>query len=130
MQEYLGIAIAGLLLSQLLKQMRSSLYIYPIVAAGIVIVLKLLPMLSQSISDVAELAVHISGEHESTLLLISGGGIGMLGAVGSVLCESFGEKQLARTVEFAATVCILTMAVPLLITVAEDMLGLLNMIGQ
>ena len=96
------------------------------IAAGCLIFLRLLPSLSllfDSFSTLSERA-GVSSDYLSLLLKIIG--LAYLAEFGAQLCRDAGEGAAALKIEFAAKITILLLALPLIASVIQAVLRLLD----
>lgn len=124
---FIVLALIATIIAVFLKESRmktASLLVR--IAAGCLIFLRLLPSLSllfDSFSTLSERA-GVSSDYLSLLLKIIG--LAYLAEFGAQLCRDAGEGAAALKIEFAAKITILLLALPLIASVIQAVLRLLD----
>lgn len=95
-------------------------------AAGVLVMLRLLPYLSSMIETLSALSdwAGVNASYLSLLLKIIG--VAYIAEFGAQLCRDAGEGAAAMKVEMAARVAIVLLALPMLTSVVSSVLELLS----
>lgn len=115
----IGVGLIGALVAGLLRQEKSELYIFAVIAGGALILLIILSSLSEVIAQFGML-VGKSGVDESlfagVLKII---GVGYITEYASALCNDYGVSSIANKLQLAGKVTIFFMTMPILTNLVE-----------
>ena len=110
----IGVGLIGALVAGLLREERSELYIFAVIACGALILIILLSSLTEVITQFGML-VGQSGVDESlfagVLKII---GIGYVTEYASALCNDYGVSSIGNKLQLAGKVAIFFMTMPIL----------------
>ena len=110
----IGVGLIGALVAGLLRQERSELYIFAVIAGGALILIVILSSLTDVIAQFGML-VGKSGVDESlfagVLKII---GVGYITEYASALCADYGVTSIANKLQLAGKVAIFFMTMPIL----------------
>ena len=110
----IGVGLIGALVAGLLRQEKSELYIFAIIAGGALILIIILSSLTEVITQFGML-VGKSGVDESlfagVLKII---GVGYITEYASALCTDYGVSSIANKMQLAGKVAIFFMTMPIL----------------
>jgi len=110
-----GVGLIGALVAGLLRQERSELYIFAVIASGGLILIIILSSLTDVIKQFGML-VGKSGVDESlfagVLKII---GVGYITEYASALCVDYGVSAIANKIQLAGKVTIFIMTLPILV---------------
>ena len=109
-----GVGLIGALVAGLLRQERSELYIFAVIAGGALILIVILSSLTEVIAQFGML-VGKSGVDESlfagVLKII---GVGYITEYASALCNDYGVSSIANKLQLAGKVSIFFMTMPII----------------
>ena len=129
MLNYVGIVFIALITSGILKALKSSFSIYPILAAGIYLLLNVLPDLYNVYSPFIQYIKDASnGNTDVIALMVKCGSIAVICNITADLCGDFNEKELGTKIEFAGSIILLTIAVPIFSQLLDELFLLINRI--
>lgn len=115
----IGVGLIGALVAGLLRQEKSELYIFAIIAGGALILIVILSSLTEVIAQFG-LLVGRSGIDESlfagVLKII---GVGYITEYASALCNDYGVTSIANKMQLAGKVAIFFMTMPILANLVE-----------
>lgn len=116
------LALAVVMASLLLKQVRPELAVILVMAASVAIMIGLLGKMAAVIRLVEELArrANVGTMHLNTLLKIMG--VAYVAEYGAQICKDAGENSLASKVELAGKLTILGLSVPIVLVILETLL--------
>ncbi len=123
----IGFAVFSTLLIVFLKEGKlPAMALIVGLAAGVLIFLTILPQIAKLFSDLIAIGkqANISDYYFSTVFKIIG--IAYLAEFGAQLCRDAGQAAIGLKVEFAAKVCILLMAMPIMSAILQSVLRLLS----
>ena len=110
----IGVGLIGALVAGLLREEKSELYIFTVIACGALILVILLSSLTEMISEFGML-IGQSGVDESlfagVLKII---GIGYVTEYASSLCNDYGVSSIGNKLQLAGKVAIFFMTMPIL----------------
>lgn len=119
-----GFSMASAVAVILLRRMRPEIGMTAAVAAGLLLLGMALPLLGQVIGGVTAL-VQSSGIKESYLnQLLKVAGISLLMDFAAQTCRDAGEEGLALKTEFVGRIMLLTLALPAMQTLLQQILSL------
>ena len=114
-----GVGLIGALVAGILRQEKSELYIFAIIAGGALILIVILSSLTEVIAQFGML-VGKSGVDESlfagVLKII---GVGYITEYASALCTDYGVTSIANKMQLAGKVAIFFMTMPILANLVE-----------
>ncbi len=122
----LGLALAGLLTSLLLKQSGLPPLAFILqLALGVLIIWRLLPLLDEVLQVFRRVAdeAGLNQLYLSVLLKIIA--VSYVAEFASGLCRDAGESALAAKVELAAKVVVLLLAVPIVVNILDSVVNIL-----
>lgn len=122
---YVIVALAVVMASLLLKQLRPELSVILVITASLAIMIALLGKMATVIRLVEELAkrANVGTMHMSTLLKIMG--IAYVAEYGAQICKDAGEGSLASKVELAGKLTILSLSIPVILVILESLLRII-----
>jgi len=122
---YVMLALAVVMASLLLKQVRPELSVILVIAASVAIMIGLLGKMATVIRLVEELArrANVGSMHMNTLLKIMG--VAYVAEYGAQICKDAGENSLGSKVELAGKLIILGLSVPIVLVILETILKLI-----
>jgi len=122
---YVMLALAVVMASLLLRQLRPELSIILVIAASLAIMVGLLGKMATVIRLVEELArrANVGTMHLNTLLKIMG--VAYVAEYGAQICKDAGENSLASKVELAGKLTILSLSVPVVLVILETLLRII-----
>ena len=119
------VALIGVVISLMLKKINSELSFVVAILTGVVII----SMLYVDIGNVVEVfntfstGYGISNEHIKLLLKVLG--ISYITQFGSSVAEECGEKFIAKKIEFAGRIFVISLSVPILLNLMNTIIGLI-----
>lgn len=122
----LGLALAGLLTSLLLKQSGLPPLAFVLqLALGVLIIWRLLPLLDEVLQVFRRVAdeAGLNQLYLSVLLKIIA--VSYVAEFAASLCRDAGESALAAKVELAAKVVVLLLAVPIVVNILDSVVNIL-----
>ena len=121
----IGVGLIGALVAGMLRQEKSELYIFAVIATGALILIIILSTLSELIWQFA-LLVDKSGVDESlfagVLKII---GVGYLTEYAASLCTDYGVTSIAGKLQLAGKVSVFFMTLPILTNLIEIIASML-----
>ncbi|MBS3949932.1 MAG: stage III sporulation protein AD [Peptococcaceae bacterium] len=122
---YVMLALAVVMASLLLRQLRPELAIILVIAASVAIMIGLLGKMATVIRMVEELAkrANVGTMHMNTLIKIMG--VAYVAEYGAQICKDAGENSLASKVELAGKLTILSLSVPVVLVILETLLSII-----
>ncbi|MDP3486423.1 MAG: stage III sporulation protein AD [Bacillota bacterium] len=122
---YVMLALAVVMASLLLRQLRPELSMILVIAASVAIMIGLLGKMATVIRLVEELAkrANVGTMHMNTLIKIMG--IAYVAEYGAQICKDAGENSLASKVELAGKLTILSLSVPVVLVILETLLRII-----
>ncbi len=119
------VALIGVVISLMLKKINSELSFVVAILTGVVII----SMLYVDIGNVVAVfntfstGYGISNEHIKLLLKVLG--ISYITQFGSSVAEECGEKFIAKKIEFAGRIFVISLSVPILLNLMNTIIGLI-----
>lgn len=107
-----GMSIASALAVLLLRRMRPEMGLTAALAAGILLLTMVLPMISQVIGGITSMASSGGVKQHYLAQLLKVAGISLLMDFASQTCRDAGEEGLALKTELAGRVMLLSLALP------------------
>lgn len=122
---YVMLALAVVMASLLLRQLRPELSMILVIAASVAIMIGLLGKMATVIRLVEELAkrANVGTMHMNTLIKIMG--VAYVAEYGAQICKDAGENSLASKVELAGKLTILSLSVPVVLVILETLLRII-----
>ena len=122
---YVMLALAVVMASMLLRQLRPELSMILVIAASVAIMIGLLGKMATVIRLVEELAkrANVGTMHMNTLIKIMG--VAYVAEYGAQICKDAGENSLASKVELAGKLTILSLSVPVVLVILETLLRII-----
>lgn len=122
---YVMLALAVVMASLLLRQLRPELAMILVIAASVAIMIGLLGKMATVIRMVEELAkrANVGTMHMNTLIKIMG--VAYVAEYGAQICKDAGENSLASKVELAGKLTILSLSVPVVLVILETLLSII-----
>lgn len=119
-----GFALVGALMAMLLRRFRPEAGMAASLGAGVVMSTLILPQLGSLIRGVIQIADAggVSGEYMSQLLKVCG--ISLLMDFSAQTCRDAGEEGLAVKVEMGGRVVLLTLALPFMQALLQQIMSL------
>ena len=119
-----GFALAGALMAMLLRRLRPEAGLAASLGAGVVMLALILPQIGKMISGVLQIADAggISGAYMSQLLKVCG--VSLLMDFSAQTCRDAGEEGLAVKVEMGGRVILLTLALPFMQALLQQIMSL------
>ena len=115
----IGVGLIGALVAGLLRQEKSELYIFAVIAAGALILIIILSSLTEVISQFGML-IGKSGVDESlfagVLKII---GIGYITEYASALCNDYGVTSIGNKLQLSGKVAIFFMTMPIMVNLVD-----------
>lgn len=123
--QIIGLGVVGAFLSLILRHTHPEISMLLRVAIGIIILVLLLGYLEAVLDVISDLArkSSINWVFLETLLKVIG--VAYLAEFASQVCEDAGEKTTAGYIQLAGKLAVLVMAVPIIVSVLEAVLGFL-----
>lgn len=119
------IGIIGAVLSAMLKRINSNLSFVAALATGVTIIL-LVYVDMESLTDVvATFSGGFGVQDGHVKLLVKVLGISFITQFGTGAAEECGEKFIAQKIEFAGRVLIITLSVPIMISLLDTILNII-----
>lgn len=119
------IAIIGAIISALLKRINSNLSFVAAIATGVIIIIHLYVDIDSLLEVVNTFSTGYGISDGQIKLLLKVLGISYLTQFGTAIAEDCGEKFIAQKIEFAGRIFILSLSVPILINLLNNILGLM-----
>lgn len=116
----IGIGIISIIIIVILRQYKPEYAIYVSIVAGILILSLIIGKISGIIDVLKNLANKISINSEFILLLIKITGIAILIEFTVSICKDSGETAIANKVDLGGKVLMLSMSVPIISTLIEE----------
>lgn len=118
----MGIALIAVFGSQFLRTRVPELFQFLPVAAIVILLFALLPSLESIVTAIQDLGQQASLEADSVGLILRGVGIGLVTRLASGVCVDCGQKALGETVDYCGQIAIVSLAVPLILDLAQRIL--------
>ncbi len=118
-------AFIALFIYMLLKEKKSELAVFVILAAGITIFLSAMGVLSEIMNFIDNIATKANINTVYIEIVVKILAIAYLTSFCSELCKDSGASSIGTKVEFAGKILILSLAVPILMAVLDSILQIL-----
>lgn len=123
-----GVGILGALLANALANIKNELYLYVILATGVVLLIIVLNRLSVALEAFMSLADKSGVDDGLFAGLVKIIGIGYVTDYSAGICRDTGANSVAGKLELYGKITIFIMALPLLYSIIELMLSLTELI--
>ena len=121
-----GVAVLGLIIAGILKDIKPSLSVFAGLATGLIILFSLLDEFTTLISEFKRISAiaNLDGTLISTIIKIIG--IGYLGEFIASITDDYGFPSIGKKVLFGAKITIILMALPIVGGIIESILSLIS----
>lgn len=121
-----GVAVLGLIIAGILKDIKPSLSVFAGLATGLIILFSLLDEFTTLISEFKRISAiaNLDGTLISTIIKIIG--IGYLGEFIASITDDYGFPSIGKKVLFGAKITIVLMALPIVGGIIESILSLIS----
>ncbi len=126
MIKIVGIAVAVLMLSVILRQYNRNFSVLLVIAGTIIISFLIFGEIKDIFGVVSELSDNISGSSSYIKLMIKALGICVISQILADMCRDSGESALATEVEMSAKVLIITIILPLFTAMINIVTGIIK----
>ncbi len=92
-------------------------------AAIVLLMLALLPQITAIVTAIRNLGQQSGFNDASVGLVLRGVGIGLVTRIASGVCNDCGLRSLGETVDYCGQIAIVSLAVPLILNLAQRILG-------
>lgn len=123
--QIIGIAFISMFIIILLKQYRPEYAIQASIIAGVIILGIVIFKLSTVVELMEVLSNKMGVNSQFFLILIKITGIAYLSEFASNICRDSGETAVASKVELASKILIISMSIPIFVTLIETMANIL-----
>lgn len=119
-----GFAVCAAAMALVMHRLRPESAVVLVIAAGVLVLLMVMPQLKQIMTDLSALAQagNLQGSYVSHLMKV--GGISLLMDFAAQTCRDAQEEGLARKVELAGRVMLLSLALPVMRTLLAQIISL------
>lgn len=123
--QIIGIGLTGVIIAGILKEYKPEFKIYVSIVVGIVIFFLAVDKLSKFINLIHILSgkLNISSSFINILLKVTG--ISILTEFAVSICKDSGESAIASKIDLGGKILILSMSVPIIMSLLETLLNLL-----
>lgn len=123
--QIIGIGLTGVIIAGILKEYKPEFKIYVSIVVGIVIFFLAVDKLSEFINLIHILSdkLNISSSFINILLKVTG--ISILTEFAVSICKDSGESAIASKIDLGGKILILSMSVPIIMSLLETLLNLL-----
>lgn len=123
--QIIGIGLTGVIFAGILKEYKPEFKIYVSIVVGIVIFFLAVDKLSEFINLIHILSgkLNISSSFINILLKVTG--ISILTEFAVSICKDSGESAIASKIDLGGKILILSMSVPIIMSLLETLLNLL-----
>ena len=121
-----GVAVLGLIIAGILKDIKPSLSVFAGLATGLIILFSLLDEFTTLISEFKRISAiaNLDGTLISTIIKIIG--IGYLGEFIASITDDYGFPSIGKKILFGAKITIVLMALPIVGGIIESILSLIS----
>lgn len=121
-----GVAVLGLIIAGILKDIKPSLAVFAGLATGLIILFSLLDEFTTLISEFKRISAiaNLDATLISTIIKIIG--IGYLGEFIASITDDYGFPSIGKKVLFGAKITIVLMALPIVGGIIESILSLIS----
>lgn len=121
--QVIGLGVMATIIISFIRETRPEIARLLSLAVGAIIILYLISYLNLIVDILLELAIEAEMDSVYLKTLLRVIGIAYLAEFGSQICRDAGEGSIALKIEFAGKVIVLVMAIPVLVTVLEKIIG-------
>lgn len=126
MQTTAAVCIIGCILCLVLREYHRPQAVLLGIAVCIVLMLGAMPELNRIIMTASGLYTESSLAPEYFTILCKAIGISWLTQIGTDTCKDCGENAIGTAVTFCGRICLVALALPLFVTLAETVLGVMG----
>lgn len=123
-----SIGVVATIITMTLKRYHPELATLVSITAGILIFLSIINKFTENIGSITKLVKHTKVEDVYMTNLFKVIGIAYVAEFASQICKDAGEEAIAKKVELGGKVIILNLAIPLLTTLMEIIINVMNKI--
>lgn len=120
-----AIGLVGTILAIILKQYKSEYSIYISIITGIIIIMYMITDISNIVKLINSLINKSSINTAFISLLLKITGIAILVEFASSICMDSGESSIAKKIDIAGKVVVISMSIPIISTLLETVLKIL-----
>lgn len=120
-----GIGIASLIISIILKQYRPEYWIYISIIAGIIILMLVIDKITGIINMLTSIANKASINTSFLTILLKITGISIIAEYTISLCKDASETAIANKVDLGSKIIIISMSIPIITSILESILKIL-----
>ena len=120
-----GIGIASLIISIILKQYRPEYWIYISIIAGIIILMLVIDKITGIINMITSIANKASINTSFLTILLKITGISIIAEYTISLCKDASETAIANKVDLGSKIIIISMSIPIITSILESILKIL-----
>ncbi len=118
----MGVALIGVIGFQFLRRYVPEYASFMPLVAVVLLLLTLLPQLETIVSALRDLGQKSGIDDDSVGLVLRGIGIGLATKIASGVCNDCGQRALGETVDYWGQISIVSLAVPLILDLAQRIL--------
>lgn len=115
----MGVALVAVIGMQFLRRASPESAQFLPLAAVVLLLLGLLPQLEEIVTAIRDLGQQAGVAESSLGLVLRGVGIGFVTRLASGVCNDCGQKALGETVDYCGQIAIVSLAVPLVLDLAQ-----------
>lgn len=119
-----GFAVCAAAIALVMRKLRPEAATALVIGAGTMTTLALIPQLSQIVTGILSLAEAGGVRDEYLSQLMKVGGISLLSDFAAQTCRDAGEEGLAAKTELAGRIMLVSLALPVMCTLLEQILSL------
>lgn len=119
-----GFAVCAAAIALVMRKLRPEAATALVIGAGTMTTLALIPQLSQIVTGILSLAEAGGVRDEYLSQLMKVGGISLLSDFAAQTCRDAGEEGLAAKIELAGRIMLVSLALPVMCTLLEQILSL------
>ena len=124
--QIIAVGILGVFLSLLVKKHHYPEFsVFILMATVVIILLMILPMMSEAVAFLRHLGGLADGIGEYTSLALRVIGVAYMAELGASVCNDASESAIASKIDLAGRVIILVMAMPVIVDIVRIVTGLL-----
>lgn len=112
-------AIAGVMISLLIKNIKPEIALLISIAIGIVIIMNSVAMLTQIVSEINEMSTKIGIDKKYMVLLLKMTGIAYAKEFACDICKDSGHSLIASQVEIFSKIAIMAISIPVIKNLME-----------
>jgi stage III sporulation protein AD len=121
----IGIGFLTLIISILLKDIKSEYSIYAVLIGTTIILFMSFDTLKEIINFINDISSNVEGQKEFIKILIKMTGIAILTEYAVNLCKDTGENAIATKIDFAGKLILISLSIPIITTTLETLTNLL-----